>query len=516
MQREKDINSSEKHKKEHSNCDFQGENIDTNLDKNLLYIRNQLGEGIGLSQGKFMTFGGHIETGIIYIKSISDKELINNQVISPLLQGKFKDTNIHSDICTLAQKLYISSINTIKVDQMEVVITELLKGNTAVFFEKSSNAIIVQSQKLEKRAIDKAENETTIFGTKEAFAEEIDTNISMIIKRLPVATLKFETYTLGNLSCTDSKILWIDGLAKEDIIDEVRKRLRGVNTDMIDGTSTLAELIQDKPNSLFPTYRLTERPDVVSRALSEGHVAILCNNSPFSLILPICFWDSFKTMDDYSQLPYAGSFLRITRIIAFVISIVISPLYLSFVTYNHTIVPPSLALNISQGREGVPLPSIIELIGMTIIIDIIREAGTRMPGMVGYFIGTLGAVIIGQAAVAAGYVSVSLIIVVAFSAIASFAISSTSLVNTSRIINYLLIFLAGFFGIFGFFNGSFIILWRMSILESFGVPYLYPVIPVEFQGWKDVFIRAPFKILKSKLTLIANVSGNRNEHIKKQ
>ena len=294
----------------------------------------------------------------------------------------------------------------------------------------------------------------------------------------------------------------------------MESRLNNIDIDMVDGVGVLAELINDKPTGIFTTYQQTERPDVVAKRLSEGHFCILSNNSPFALICPMNFWDNFKTMDDYSESPAASSLLRIIRFIAFIIATIISPLYLSSVTYNHTIVPPSLALNISVGREGVPFPSIIELIGMTIIIDIIREAGIRMPGMIGYFIGTLGAVIIGQAAVTAGYVSASLIIVVAFSAIASFAISSTILVNPSRIINYFLILLSGVFGMFGFLNGIFIIFWRLATLESFGVPYLYPVIPLEFGGWKDIFFRAPLRLLKKRLKLIAPVNdkriGNKN------
>ncbi|WP_234124090.1 spore germination protein [Clostridium hydrogenum] len=385
----------------------------------------------------------------------------------------------------------------------------MLKGNTVIFFEDCSDIFIVEAPKVEKRSVDKPENETTIFAAKDSFVEDIDTNISLIIKRLPIPNLKVEPFTLGKLSRTNSKVLWIKGLASNEIVGEVRRRMEDVDIDVADGTSNLAEFIQDKPINIFPTYRLTERPDLVSRALSDGRVAILCDNSPFALVVPVTFWDNFKSMDDYAQIPIAASVLRIVRILAFFLSSFISPLYLSFVTYNHTIVPPSLALNISQGREGVPFPSVIELIFMTVIIDIIREAGTRMPGMVGYFIGTLGAVIIGQSAVAAGYVSVSLIIVIAVSAIASFAIASTTLVNTSRIINYFLIMLAGSLGIFGLFSGSFVILWRMSILESFGVPYLYPVVPIEPKAWTDIFIRAPFKMLKSKLRLTTDIDRDK-------
>lgn len=508
MQREKLSNTlNEENIKQSASNDI-NKPVEAFLDENLCYIKNRLGNGIGLTVSTFNAFGGEIETGIVYISSLCDKELINSQAISPLLHCNLNAAMEGKNISTLAKDLFIPS-NTEILNQMGKIISELLKGNAVIFFNGYCDALVVQSKKLEKRSIDKPENETTIFAAKDALVEDLETNISMIIRRLPIPELYIENYTLGKLSRTESKIIWIKGLAKDEIVNELRCRVKDVDIDIVDGVGALAELIQDKPNHIFPTYRLTERPDLIARALSDGHIAILCNNSPFALIVPMVFWDSFKNMDDYSQLPVAASLLRIIRIIAFIISSYISALYLSFVTYNHTIVPPSLALNISLGREGVPFPSIIELIAMTIIIDIIREAGTRMPGMVGYFIGTLGAVIIGQAAVAAGYVSVSLIIVVAFSAIASFAISSTTLVNTSRIINYSLILTSGFLGIFGLFNGTFIILWRMSILESFGIPYLYPFVPVEFSGWTDLLIRAPFKALKTKLTLITNISGNK-------
>lgn len=486
-------------------------NISSSVDKNLLFIKNELGDGIGLSEGKFKAFKDHKEIGLLYVTSLCDKEFISNQVITPLMRGKLDCAVDDEDINILAKTAFISAINTKIIEQSEEIIKELLKGNTVIFFEGCCSALIVQAPKMEKRSVDKPENETTVFSAKDSFVEDIDTNVSMIIKRLPIPKLKLETFTLGKLSLTSSRIIWIKDLASNEIVNEVRRRMSSVDVDMVDGTSNLAEFVQDKPNSIYPTYRLTERPDLVSRELSAGHVAILCDNSPFALVVPLTFWDNFKSMDDYSQIPIASSFLRIIRIMAFFISSFISPLYLSFVTYNHTIVPPSLALNISQGREGVPFPSAMELVFMTVIIDIIREAGTRMPGMVGYFIGTLGAVIIGQSAVAAGYVSVSLIIVVAVSAIASFAIASTTLVNTSRLINYFLIMLAAVLGIFGLFSGSFIILWRMSILESFGVPYLYPIIPVEFKAWTDIFIRAPFKMLKDKLRLVTNRSNDKPE-----
>lgn len=479
------------------------------IDENLLFIKNILGESIGLKEWKFKILGENIETGIVYIESICDNDLVRQYVVDPLQNKPLNRDLSENDIADVMQVFYLSSVNIRKGNMMKELIDELLKGDTLLFFNNTKEALIVKSRKIEKRSISAPENESTILSSRESFIEDIETNGSMIIKRLPIPELQFQTFTVGKLSRTSLKLVWIEGILDCKLLNEVRDRINNIDIDMVDGVGMLVELIKDKETGIFPTYQQTERPDVVAKRLSEGRFCILCNNSPFALICPITFWDNFKTMDDYSESPAASSFLRGIRFIAFFIATTISSLYLSAVTYNHTIVPPSLALNISVGREGVPFPSIIELIGMTIIIDIIREAGIRMPGMIGYFIGTLGAVIIGQAAVTAGYVSASLIIVVAFSAIASFAISSTTLVNPSRLLNYFLILLSGVFGMFGFLNGIFIFMWWMATLESFGVPYLYPVIPIEFGGWKDVFIRAPFRLLKERLNLMAPKNDNK-------
>jgi spore germination protein KA len=204
-------------------------------------------------------------------------------------------------------------------------------------------------------------------------------------------------------------------------------------------------------------------------------------------------------MDDYEERFFTSSYLRIVRYGAIALAVFISSLYLSFVTYSQEIVPPSLALNIAAGREGMPFPSVIELLILTFAITIIREAGLRMPGSVGFFVGTLAAVMIGQAIVTAGYVSPSLIIVVTVGTISSFAISTTTLLYPARLLNYFFIILAGCFGIFGLINGVAILLWHLVSLSSFGVPYLYPVIPFDKDGFKDVFVRLPLNMLTKRM-----------------
>lgn len=477
--------------------------------ENIDFVRNMLGSGTSLITGILNVLRGKLQIGIAYIEDISDKQIISQQIIKPLLETNIMGDNNHADVieCFKTQTIHNTDIKESK--QMGIIINELLLGNTVLFIDKNYTALIIGSRKIEKRAVEKPENEVAIFGSKEAFTEDVEVNCSMIIKRLPVPELRFKEFTAGRLSRTKIKLIWIDSIANSAIIDEVGKRIEIIDIDVVECIAELAEMIEDEPSSIFPKYRQTERPDMAVRYLSEGRFIILSNNSPFALLGPLTFWDNFKTMDDYLERPLSTSFLRILRFFAFLFALTICPLYLSFVTYNHSITPPSLAMNIAAGREGVPFPTIVELLLMNFAIDIIREAGVRLPGLVGYALGTLGAVVIGQAAVNAGFVSASVIIVVAGAAIAVFAISTTTMVNTVRFLNYLFIILAGLFGMFGLICATLIMLWRLASLESFGVPYLYPVVPFEWEGLKDTFVRVGFKDMKKRWTIFAPINQKR-------
>lgn len=485
----------------------QEENIFSTIDENFDWLKNVLGNDIGLVKGKYAILNGKAAAGVAYIEGIADKILISNQVIEPLLKGRVDLDNGFADILTQIQEKFIYVPNIKKSTQMKQIVDSLLFGDTLLFLDGVAVALIIGSRKIGKRAIEKPDNENAVSASMESFIEDMDTNCSLVIKRLPTPNLRFETFTIGELTRSKIKLVWLEGIANTKIIEEVRGRLQSIEIDAVDGTGGLAEVIGDHPLSVFPTFRLTQRPDVTAKNLSSGHFAIMCGNCPHVLIAPASFWDSFKTMDDYAEKPLVSSYLRIARYIAFLLAVLVSPLYLAFVTYDHSIVPPALALNIATGRDGVPFPSIVELLVLTFAITIIRESSLRMPGSVGFFIGTLSAVVIGQAAVTAGYVSASVIIVVAISSISLFAISSTTLVFPAKLINYFFILLAGTFGMFGLINGIVIVFWHAVSLESFGVPYLYPLVPFDLEGMKDTFIRAPVSILNKRLRILA--PGNR-------
>ncbi len=478
------------------------------IDANIAFIKAVLGDGIGLIDKTYM-MQNRMQIGLIFIDSLTDKKIVSNEIVEPLLKEndalQFGQDNILETLKTNV----IFAPNITVSDKMEEVFSGLLGGSTILFINGTNRALIIESRVLQNRPIEKPETEATMLGSLDSLTENIATNCYLINKRLQSPDLRFEKLTVGRLSKTEVKLLWIDGVARTSAVDDVRNRIQKIDVDILEGIGMLAGLIRDRPSSVFPTYKQTQRPDVISRSLTDGQFAVLCDNSPFAFIGPVSFWDHFKTMDDYAQDTVASSYLRIIRYVSYVLCTTISALYLAFVSFNHIIVPGSLAQNIARGREVVPFPSFLEIILLTIMISIIREASLRIPGTTGYFIGTMSAIVIGQASVSAGYVSASVIIVVSVSLISSFAVSSSTMLYTTRIVNYVLIILSGTLGMFGFINGVVLILWHMTTLESFSLPYLYPVIPFDFNAIKDTFVRAPFRKLNKRFDLYTSVNKTR-------
>lgn len=481
------------------------------IDENHALLVSILGNGIGLTITKYDIFENKVQIGIAYIQSLVDKNLISSHIVKPLIESKIDTMAEQQNLSTLIESKFIHIPDIKKTSEINQVINHLLTGYTIIFTQNSKEAIVIGSRTLQNRAVELPNNESTVLASQDSFNEDIETNCSLIIRRLPTPELHFEEFTLGSLSHTKVKLIWLKNKSNSTVVDEIRKRINQINVESVEGIGNLAELIVEKPLSIFPKYKQTQRPDLVARRLSEGYTAVLCDNSPFALIAPLFFWDNFKTMDDYSENVYVASFLRLIRIFSFILSTSISALYVSFVTYNQAIVPSPLAINIATGRDGVPFPSIVEVLMLSIAITIIREASLRLPGSVGYFIGTLAAVVLGQAAVSAGYVSASVIIVIAVTAISSFAISSTTIIYPARLINYLMIIFSGAFGMFGFINGLTLLIWHLVSLRSFGMPYLYPLVPFDLQSMKDTFIRAPIKVNSKQSSILLRKNINKNQ-----
>ena len=489
--------------------------LDGSAEANAAYLREALGGDAGLIV-KTYTLG---RTGprvcLVYLDSMADKRAIGAQLLKPLLEGRTELKPGRGGLfeAVLERVAFPSAVDS--ASDMDVVLAAVMGGKAALFAQAESCALLFDTHQMQHRAVETPENEAAMLGAREALTEDLETNCNLITKRLKSPALRSANFTAGQLSQTQLKLLWLEGIADSRVIEEAEERLGRIDTDNIDGLGNLAELIRDSPLSIFPTYKQTQRTDVIAKNLADGQFAILCDNSPYAFVAPCSFWDHFKTADDYELNTFSSTYLRWVRYFSFVISVTISALYLAVVTHNHTIVPPELAVAIATGRDGVPFPSLVEVLLLTLTISIIREASLRIPGSAGYFIGIMSAIVIGQAAVAAGYVSASVIIVVSVSVVSSFAVGSTTLLNTTRLVNYALIVLAGFLGMFGLISGILIVIWHMISLKSFGLPYLYPVVPLDGEALKDTLIRAPAKALGKRFSLLAPSNRSRTSGVPK-
>jgi hypothetical protein len=363
----------------------------------------------------------------------------------------------------------------------DVIKKKALEGYILIALsEYGSPAAMMKAPVSQVRTVTLPEVEFSVIGPKEAFVESLDTNINLIRKRLSTSELQVVETEAGNLSTTKIAVLYLGGIADEENVQTVMQRLQDIDFDLINDSSMITQLISDNKYSPFPQLLDSERPDRIAAALAEGKVAIIVNGSPQVLIGPTTFVEFFAAFDDYYYSWIVASFFRIIRLFSVSFSILITPIYVAVL---NTIV---------TSRRDVPFPPVIEAIFLELTIELLREAGARLPTKVGQTIGIVGGIVIGTASVEAGLTSNVLLIVVALTALASFTTPVYNMGNTIRILRFPLLFLANQFGLVGIVYGLCLLMIHLLNLTSLGRPYLEPIYPMRLNDLKDAFIRSPF------------------------
>jgi spore germination protein KA len=297
--------------------------------------------------------------------------------------------------------------------------------------------------------------------------------------------------TLGRFTKTDIVLVYMKGMARPELVSEVRRRLELVQSDGILESEMIEEWISDNPFSPFPQMLPTERPDVVCANLMEGRIAILIDGTPFALVAPISLFSMLQSPEDYYQNVLSSTFLRWLRYGFFIVSLVLPSAYIAITTFHQEMIPTVLLLNISKSREEIPFPALIEALIMEITFEALREAGVRLPKQVGSAVSIVGALVIGQAATSAGIVSAPMVIVVAITGISSFMIPRYSLGIPPRLLRFPIMLLAGTMGLVGVMLGFIAMVIHLCRLRSFGLPYLSPISPVRLRELRDIFLRPP-------------------------
>ncbi|GIP40493.1 spore germination protein [Paenibacillus sp. J31TS4] len=349
-----------------------------------------------------------------------------------------------------------------------------------------------------KRSIEEAPNEIVIRGPREAFVEDLETNLTMLRRRIKSPSFKVEFMQFGKQTQTQTAITYIQGICQDQLVAEVKRRLADIEIDGVLGTSYLQEMIEDNPYSPFPQLQYTERPDLVTAALLEGRIVIQVDGTPIAILAPVTIFTLLQSPEDYYQRYVAASWIRYIRYIFTLISLLLPSFYVAVTTFHPDIIPERLLVTIASSREVVPFPALLEAFIMELSFEALREASLRIPKAIGQAVSIIGALIIGTAAVEAGIVSAAMVIIVSLTGIASFIIPHYDLGLAFRLLRFPIMILAGAFGLIGIACGLLLLYIHMLELRSFGVPYMAPLAPLRPNDLKDTLGRAPWWAMRTR------------------
>lgn len=427
---------------------------------------------------------------LIFVNGMVDNTTINDYILRPLLtENHFKSAEDECDVDYIIKNvLSVNQIN--KALTYDEVITQVLNGLTALFIQDCHEVVIIESRGFEKRSVEQPVTETVIIGPHEAFTENLRTNLTLVRKIVKNKELITEMLPIGKTNNSNCGVMYIDGIANTTIVDEVKRRIKSVDIDFIMGSGMLNQLIEDHPFAIFPQILTTERPDRTASFLMEGKVIFICDGTPYASAVPVTFFHMFHSSEDSFMRWQYGTFIRLIRVMAFFLTMLLPGFYIALTLYHPEMIPTELLLAIEMSRETVPFPVIVEILLMEIAFELIREAGIRVPDVIGQTLGIIGALILGQSAVAANLVSPILVIIVSITGLGNFAMPNYYLGVAIRILKFLFIFLGFFAGFYGISIGIFIIGGMACSMKCFGVPYFTPVAP-KTKVNPDVMIRQP-------------------------
>lgn len=433
---------------------------------------------------------------LFYIGSLIEVNKLQSDIIAPLLlepKQNLKDTVLSNEIRpikTLAQ-----------------AIESVLQGFVMLF--NGSQVMAANVASTLSRSIETSEQEHIVYGPKDSLSEQLEQNLTLIRRRLPSSKLKSRIITIGSLSKTSIAILYIEGIANPDIVDIAISKTSKIDYDSFFDSSHVSVFLEDHVNSVFPQLQQTDRPDAIASALTSGKVIWIVANTPFALIGPITFFDLFQSPEDYIHRWMIGTFLRILRFFAFLTALVLTPIYVAFTMHHYNSMPLEILYVLLDSRSTVAFSPVWEAAFMLFTLEILKEASLRMPTKSGQTLGIVGGIVIGQAAVQAGFASNILIMHIAISAIASFLVPNYIMTNSSKLIQFALLFLAAWLGMWGIMFGLVCIAIHLNGLTSLKQPYLAPLTPLMWKDWKDTIIRLPLTRMNERPSWLKTLDRSR-------
>ncbi|AOR24513.1 spore germination protein [Clostridium taeniosporum] len=460
------------------------------MNENLNYLKKKFEKSFDVKYREVDTKIG--KTTLIFIDTLCNGQFISDYIVSPLKNCSYECKNL-DDIVT--KVLEINIVGDVK--DLDDAMLHILSGDIVLTFENEEKMIFCEVKGFPTRGISIPVTESVVKGPREGFNELFVNSISLIRRKIKNSDLKFEPLYVGEKSQTVVCMCYIEGVAPDNLINEVKETINNLNLDFILDTNYIEAKLRKK-NSLFDTVGYTEKPDEVAAKIMEGRVAVLVDGTPFVITVPYFFLENFQTPDDYYLNRIFVNFLRILRWVAFFLATFMPGLYVAVVTHHFSLLPPIFTFRLAVARAGVPFPTFFEVVIMMLAFQLIKEAGLRLPQPIGGAMSIVSALILGDAAVGAGISSRITIIIVALSTLSYFLIPK--IYGATSIWSIGVVILSALFGLPGFFTSFIILLANISDLETGGYSFLFPVATDTTYKFKDTIFRG--RLSKISKTII--------------
>lgn len=417
--------------------------------------------------------------GLIFIKSIIDQSLLSSAIYYPLqtYEGDFSINDIKDKI--------IKCADVKEIEESEIV-SEMLDGKVVLITNFSKIVIAVDLYKFPERVPSEPPTSPVLQGPREGFVEDIQTNITLIRRRLKTENLVLKTLKIGSQSQTKVIVTYLKGIANKNIVDEVVKKLKAIEIDGIIDSYYILTYLEKRPNSIFKQIGNAEKPDIVVSKMLEGKVAIIVDNSPIVLTVPFILIEDLQSANDYYTNHHYSSFVRVIRLLGLLIAMISPGFYLSLQIYHYNIIPLNFLITIADTTQGLPFTPFLEILFIFLLFQILYEVSLRLPSYLGLATSVVGALILGDTGVKAGLISPPGVIIVALSKIALYTIPEQS--SQITLLQLIFIVLGGSLGLVGIVTGLVYFVNYLNSIDSYQTPYLAPYSPRVPKDLKDALL----------------------------
>ncbi|WP_310189076.1 spore germination protein [Bacillus sp. 3255] len=458
--------------------------VDPSLDNNEKLLQDMLSHSSDFKSSFFQS--GDRRYKLYYLETMIELDVVQEHIIRPMLQQTVE----------VSLREAVSVLELRETEMLSDAVNALVEGKTVLQIEGEAKLYLLGTELKKERAVNLPVNERVLRGSNEALIENVSTNINLLRKMIATPNFVVKYYRLGRRSNTKVALLYLRELANAEVIQEFERRIESIDIDYVESPGFIQELIEDRKFSLFPQLLISERPDRVRSYLMNGKIGILTDGSPDCIIVPTSFWAFLQTPDDYQIGWLLGSTFRLLRIISFLIAISLPGAYVALVTFDPRVLPFEIALTLQSSMQYVAMPPVLEAIFMLVTLEILREATVRLASPIGQTIGVVGGIVIGTIVVQSNLVSTMMVIIVAFTAVASFSIPSYEMSSAARFLSYPFILMSAIFGLIGLELSYLFVLTHLARLNTMGIPYFYS--GMNKDTIMDTFFRGPIGSLKQR------------------